>query len=263
MQRLLAPDGCPWDREQTFVTLEKYALEEACEVIDAIEALGDDAAHPQGPAKTLKPDDRAVMELREELGDLLLQVVFQSELARTRGWFGPDDVVTAICEKLERRHPHVFGDVKVSGTDEVLSNWERLKAAEKKDRGTLGGMPKSLPALLYAFRLGEKASNVGFDWKDDRGPREKIDEELREVDEASASTDQGALEHEVGDLLFSIVNYARKRGVDPEAALKKANGRFERRFGHVEKAVRASGRAWREHSLDELDAYWEAAKTEE
>ncbi len=265
MQRLLAPDGCPWDREQTFVSLEKYALEEACEVIDAIEALGDDAKHVQGPAKSLAASDRPVAELREELGDLLLQVVFQAELARSRGWFGPDDVVSAIVEKLERRHPHVFGDAKVSGTEEVLQNWERLKAAEKKDRGTLSGMPKSLPALLYAFRLGEKAGNVGFDWRDAEGPRAKIDEEIREMDAAAAAGDahRDALEHEIGDLLFSVVNFARKKGIDPEAALKKANKRFERRFSVVEKGVKESGREWKDHSLDELDAHWNAAKKTE
>ena len=265
MQRLLAPDGCPWDREQTFVSLEKYALEEACEVIDAIEALGEDAKHVQGPAKSLAASDRPVAELREELGDLLLQVVFQAELARSRGWFGPDDVVSAIVEKLERRHPHVFGDAKVSGTEEVLQNWERLKAAEKKDRGTLSGMPKSLPALLYAFRLGEKAGNVGFDWRDAEGPRAKIDEEIREMDAAAAAGDahRDALEHEIGDLLFSVVNFARKKGIDPEAALKKANKRFERRFSVVEKGVKESGREWKDHSLDELDAHWNAAKKTE
>ena len=257
MQRLLAPDGCP--------SLEKYALEEACEVIDAIEALGDDAKHVQGPAKSLAASDRPVAELREELGDLLLQVVFQAELARSRGWFGPDDVVSAIVEKLERRHPHVFGDAKVSGTEEVLQNWERLKAAEKKDRGTLSGMPKSLPALLYAFRLGEKAGNVGFDWRDAEGPRAKIDEEIREMDAAAAAGDahRDALEHEIGDLLFSVVNFARKKGIDPEAALKKANKRFERRFSVVEKGVKESGREWKDHSLDELDAHWNAAKKTE
>ena len=174
-------------------------------------------------------------------------------------------MVSAIVEKLERRHPHVFGDAKVSGTEEVLQNWERLKAAEKKDRGTLSGMPKSLPALLYAFRLGEKAGNVGFDWRDAEGPRAKIDEEIREMDAAAAAGDahRDALEHEIGDLLFSVVNFARKKGIDPEAALKKANKRFERRFSVVEKGVKESGREWKDHSLDELDAHWNAAKKTE
>jgi tetrapyrrole methylase family protein/MazG family protein/ATP diphosphatase len=260
MQRLLAPEGCPWDREQTFATLKKYVVEEAYEVVDGIDALGDEGEHPDGPAHRLGPDDRAVQELREELGDLLLQVVFLAELARGRGWFGPDDVVAAIADKLERRHPHVFGDVTVSGSAEVLSNWEKLKAAEKKDRGALGGMPKSLPALLYARRLGEKAANVGFDWPDARGPREKITEEVAELDEALAAGDRAAAEHELGDVLFSVVNLARKEGIDPEAALTKANRRFEARFGAVEQRAKQAGRALDSYTLAELDAFWDEAK---
>jgi MazG family protein len=260
MQRLLAPNGCPWDREQTFTTLKKYLVEEAYEVIDAIDGLGREAERPVGPAESLRGDDPAVAELREELGDLLLQVVFQAELARERGWFGPDDVVAAIADKLERRHPHVFGDVKVSGTSEVLANWEKLKATEKKNRGTLAGMPKGLPALQYAFRLGEKASNVGFDWPDARGPRDKVGEELAELDAAVASNDREAVEHEAGDLLFSVVNLCRKRGIDPEEALKKANRRFESRFAAVEQRAKDAGRPLSEHSLAQLDAYWNEAK---
>jgi tetrapyrrole methylase family protein/MazG family protein/ATP diphosphatase len=260
MQRLLAPDGCPWDREQTFATIKKYVVEEAYEVVDGIDGLGEEAHRPVGPATVLASDDCPVLELREELGDLLLQVVFISELARARGWFGPDDVVAGISDKLERRHPHVFGEVKVSGTDEVLANWEKLKAAEKQGRGVLGGMPKGLPGLLYAFRLGEKASNVGFDWPDARGPREKIDEELAELDAAMASGDRDAMEHELGDVLFSVVNLARKRGIDPEAALRGANRRFETRFNAVEQRAKAEGRAIDSYTLDELDAFWREAK---
>src|SRR5262245_45070460 len=156
MQRLLAPDGCPWDREQSFSTLRRYVLEEACEVIDAIDS-----------------GDRR--ELRAELGDLLLQVVFQAELARSEGSFGPDDVIAGICDKLVRRHPHVFADAKVDSAGEVLQNWERIKAAEragKEDRGVLSGVPRSLPALTRAQRVGEKVSRVGFDWPDARGSRQ-------------------------------------------------------------------------------------------
>ena len=262
MQRLLAPDGCPWDREQSFATLKKYVVEEAFEVVDAIDALEAEATRPIGPAETLKADDPPVGELRDELGDLLLQVVFQAEIARARGWFGPDDVVAAICDKLERRHPHVFGDVKVSGSSEVLSNWEKLKAKEKQGKGTLSGMPKGLPALLYANRLGEKASNVGFDWPDSRGPREKISEEVLELDQALASKDKAAIEHELGDVLFSAVNLARKNAVDPEEALRKANRRFETRFNLVEARVKATGKAWADFSMQELDAFWNEAKRE-
>lgn len=260
MQRLLGEGGCPWDREQTFKSLRKYVVEEAHEVADAMDGLGDDGAHPQGPARGLTADDRPVRELREELGDLLLQVVFQSELARSRGWFGPDDVVAAIADKMERRHPHVFGEVSVSGAAEVLTNWERLKAKEKKDRGLLAGTPKGLPALSLAARYGEKASNVGFDWPDARGPREKIDEELRELDEAVKGGDAKAVEHELGDVLFSVVNHARKLGLDPEAALAAANRRFRERFAHVERAVNESGKGWESHTPEQLDAHWIEAK---
>lgn len=261
MQRLLDPSGCPWDREQTFATLKKYVVEEACEVTDAIDALGDEAQKPQGPSTTLGPEDRAVREFCEELGDLLLQVVFQAELARSRGWFGPDDVVKAISEKLIRRHPHVFGELKVSGTAEVLANWEELKAKEKANRGLLDGMPKSLPALRYAFRVGEKAAHVGFDWPSADGPREKINEELAEFDEAIASGDRAAMESELGDVLFSVSNTARKHGLDPEEALKKSNRRFASRFAHVEKLAKAKGKPLGEHTLDQLNELWEQAKS--
>lgn len=260
MRRLLAPDGCPWDREQTFATLKKYVVEEAYEVVDAIDGLGEEAQRPIGPAQSLRPSDRPVEELREELGDLLLQVVFQAELARSRGWFGPDDVVNGVCDKLERRHPHVFGQATVTGTEEVLANWEKLKAAEKSDRGILGGIPRSLPALLYAYRLGEKTSRVGFDWPDARGPRDKITEELSELDAAIEKGDREAIEHELGDVLFSVVNLARKLGVDPEAALHSSNRRFQTRFEAVERQARQSGRSVDSYSLEELDTFWNEAK---
>lgn len=157
MHRLLGPGGCPWDQEQTLKTLTPFVIEEAHEVVDAIE---------KGSPELL----------REELGDLLLQIVFQAELARKEGWFGPDDVVDAICEKLVRRHPHVFGEEKVSGSAEVLQQWEILKAKEKKDRGALDGVPVSMPSLLRAVRVGEKASRFGYDWKDVDGARAKVNE---------------------------------------------------------------------------------------
>src|SRR5882672_750471 len=165
MGRLLAPDGCPWDREQDYRSLRQYVLEEACEVIDAI-----DRGTPE--------------DLLDELGDLSLQVVFLGELARREGAFGPDDVVRAICEKLVRRHPHVFGDVTVRDADDVLKNWDSIKRAEKKGRPLLDGIPRSLPALLRATRLGEKVARVGFDWPDAQGSRDKVTEELGELDEA-------------------------------------------------------------------------------
>lgn len=241
MQRLLAPDGCPWDREQTLDTLKPYVIEEAHEVVEAIES-GDPNA------------------LRDELGDLLLQVVFQAELARAQGWFGPNDVVDAICEKLVRRHPHVFADVSVEGSEEVVKNWEQIKRAEKGDRGALAGVPKSLPALLRAVRVAEKASAVGYDWPSAEGPRKKVDEELGEFDEACANADATQMEEELGDLLFSICNVARKRNLDPEAALRGTLRRFTSRFEFAERAAKAAGRKLEEFSEAELDELWMQAK---
>jgi MazG family protein len=244
MQRLLAPGGCPWDREQTLETLRPYVIEEAHEVVDAIDRGA--------------PDD-----LREELGDLLLQIVFQSELARSKGWFGPDDVVDAICTKLVRRHPHVFADVKVETAAEVISNWEAIKAREKEGRGALEGVPVALPALLRALRMGEKAARVGFDWPDGQGARDKIGEELTELDQAVRAGDRAHAERELGDLLFSIVNYARKLSLDPEAALRGTLDRFARRVRAIEQRVQADGRAVESLSPAELDELWASVKTGE
>lgn len=249
MRRLLAPDGCPWDREQTFESLRRYVLEEACEVIDAID-VGDRKA------------------LREELGDLLLQVVFQAELARREGSFAIDDVVSGIVEKLVHRHPHVFGDMDAKDADEVLRNWEKLKAIEKKGRGLLGGVPRSMPALTRAQRIGEKVSRVGFDWEDARGSRTKVSEELAELDAAVLRGDKGAIEEEMGDILFALVNFARHVDVDAEGALRKTIDKFGRRFSHVEKRVAEVHGGWGEPGakplpLATLDTYWEEAKAGE
>ena len=173
-----------------------------------------------------------------------------------------DDVVDGIADKLERRHPHVFGDAAAGTATEVVANWERIKLAEKKGRGALDGVPRSLPALLYALRVGEKAARVGFDWPDARGPREKITEELAELDAACAGGDPAEIRAELGDVLFSVVNLARKLGVDPEDALAQTNARFARRFRGVEARAKADGRALSDHTLAELDAYWDAAKRE-
>lgn len=243
MQRLLAPNGCPWDREQTLETLRPYVIEEAHEVVDAI-------------------DRGAPDELREELGDLLLQIVFQAELARAQGWFGPDDVVAAICEKLVRRHPHVFGDQKVSGTAEVLANWEKIKAREKEGRGVLDGVPKALPGLLRASRMGEKAARVGFDWPDLTGARAKVDEELAELDEAVRGGDRERVEHELGDVLFSLVSVARKLDVDPEAALRGTLERFAQRVRWVENQAKQNGQDLAALDEAQLDALWREAKAQ-
>lgn len=249
MQRLLAPDGCPWDREQSFESLRKYALEEACEVIDAIES-GDRHA------------------IREELGDLLLQVVFQAELGRREGAFAIDDVVSGIVEKLVHRHPHVFGDLDAKDADEVLRNWEKIKAKEKAERGILGGVPRSLPALTRAQRIGEKVERVGFDWPDARGSRAKVSEEIDELDRAIESGNAQAIEEEMGDVFFALVNLARHVKIDAEGALRRTIDKFTRRFDHVEARVKSVHGGWggggdENLPLEVLDAYWEEAKAAE
>ncbi|HEY6079384.1 MAG TPA: nucleoside triphosphate pyrophosphohydrolase [Polyangiaceae bacterium] len=253
MQRLLAPDGCPWDREQSFESLRRYVLEEACEVIDAVDS-GDPAA------------------LKDELGDLLLQVVFMGELARSQGSFGPDDVVRSIVEKLVRRHPHVFGDVQVTGSEQVLTNWDQIKLQEYGDRGVLAGLPRSFPALARAQRMSDKVSKVGFDWPDSRGSRDKVAEELGELDEAVAGGQQERIESELGDVLFALVNFARHQGVNAETALRKTADRFAQRFAHVEARVAEEhggfprdkdGKPTGGLPLDTLDGYWNEAKERE
>ena len=244
MQTLLGPNGCPWDREQTLETLRQYVIEEAHEVVDAI-----DGGEPE--------------MLREELGDLLLQVVFQAALTEQHGWFDIDGVVEAISEKLVRRHPWVFGDEEVSDASGAINSWEAIKAKEKKERGALGGVPVALPGLLRAVRIGEKASAVGYDWPDAGGPRAKIDEELQELDEAAEQGDMAAVEHELGDLLFALATYGRKQGLDPEAAIRGSLHRFSSRFRHCELAAKADGKDLRDYSEPELDELWERAKLAE
>jgi MazG family protein len=247
MQRLLAPDGCPWDREQTLETLVPYLVEETYEVVDALAAGGAD-------------------DHREELGDLLLQIVFQSELRFAEGKFGIDDVARGIVAKLVHRHPHVFGDVVAKDADAVLANWAKLKAKEKAKKGkhgALDGVPKSAPALLRATRTGEKAGAVGFDWTDAEGPRAKIEEELREFDEARGGGDRARMQEELGDLLFATVNLARKLGLDAEQGLRDATDRFARRFDHLERTLAAQGRAVADAPPAEQDRLWEEAKRAE
>jgi tetrapyrrole methylase family protein/MazG family protein len=248
MQRLLAPDGCPWDREQTLSTLKPFLIEEAYEVLEAIET-GDVAEH------------------REELGDLLFQIVFQAELRAQEGAFGIDDVVKAIADKMTRRHPHVFGDAKVSGSEEVLVNWGKLKAEEHAEKGkvrrALEGVPSDLPALLRAQRIGEKASAVGFDWPDLQGIRDKVAEELAELDEAMAGGDPAQIEHEIGDLLFVLTRLSARLEVAPEDALRAAMRRFSGRFEAMEDRVLASGRQLKDVPLAELDPIWNEVKRDQ
>jgi tetrapyrrole methylase family protein/MazG family protein/ATP diphosphatase len=248
MQRLLAPDGCPWDREQSYASLRRYVLEEASEVVDAL-------------------DQRDLEALREELGDLLLQVVFLAELARADSAFGPDDVVAGIVDKLVRRHPHVFGEEQADGAEAAYRNWERMKLQERRKvgKGLLAGVPRSLPALVRAERVGEKAAKVGFDWPDVAGPRQKLDEELAELDAARAAGDSQGVERELGDVLFAVVNVARHLGVDAEAALRGTIDTFTRRFGRVEARVSElhGGFENARLPLETLDGYWDEAKRAE
>lgn len=251
MQRLLAPEGCPWDREQTFASLRRYVLEEACEVMDAID--GGDAR-----------------KIADELGDLLLQVVFLSELGRAEGSFGPDDVVRNICEKLVRRHPHVFEDATADDAEAVERQWETIKASEHASpRGLLERVPRSLPPLENARRLSDRAARVGFDWPNASGSRAKVAEELGELDEAIGSGDRSSIESELGDVLFALVNLARKLELDPSQALHRTCAKFRNRFEHVETQVERRLGGWPKDSrgkpkvgvpLERLETYWEEAK---
>jgi tetrapyrrole methylase family protein/MazG family protein len=238
VRRLRSPDGCPWDREQTHATLRATMLEEAYEVLEAI-------------------DEQSMPKLREELGDVLLQVLMQSEIAAEAGDFTLGDVADAVREKLVRRHPHVFGSTVVSGADEVVRNWEALKAEEYGRESALDGVQRSLPALQWAWSLQRRAANVGFDWPDVDGALDKVSEEIEEL--RGASTVE-AREAEFGDLLFTLVNVARKLGMNPEDALRGATGRFEARFRMMEQKAQAEGRRLKDIPLEELDQYWEAAK---
>jgi len=274
MELLRSPEGCPWDRKQTLDSLRTYLVEEAYEVLDAI-----DSGHPA--------------ELRDELGDLLLQIVFQSQLASESGWFDFSDVADAICRKLIRRHPHIFATETADTPKAVLEQWEKIKKQERSEAadsqrvgspqpvrtptllrqsyagqavregpaapaGLLSGIPKHLPALLKAYRIGQKTSRVGFDWPDVQGPLNKVSEEIGEL---AACTDPAAVFHELGDVLLAITNVARHLNVDPEQALQSANARFMSRFAYVEQQAETQGRDMKTMTLEELDAWWNEAKS--
>ena len=259
MKALRTPvSGCPWDLEQTFETIAPYTIEEAYEVVDAIER-GD------------------LADLRDELGDLLLQVVFHARMAEEAGHFAFPDVVEAIVTKMTRRHPHVFGDAKDLAPDEVKALWGKIKAEEKalraaaraaagqppepEAKGLLGGIPTALPGLTRAVKLQAKASTVGFDWNDARLVLAKIEEEAQEI---RAALDAGASKEEVagevGDLLFAVANLARHVDADPESAVRSANAKFERRFAYIEQSLASAGRTLEQASLEEMDALWNEAK---
>lgn len=241
MARLRGPDGCPWDKEQTPQSAVGYIIEEAFETVEAIE-LGTAGA------------------VKEELGDLLLQVVFQSQMvADTTAAFTVADVIDAICTKLVVRHPHVFGEAKVADSTEVLVNWEKIKSVEKPHRESiLDGLPKGLPALLRAYRVGEKASRVGFDWKDVSGILDKIEEEARELHAAKTEVE---IEDEFGDLLFTLANLGRFLKVDPETALRKALKKFTQRFQWMEAQCKQKSTPLQDLSDSEWDALWNKAKS--
>lgn len=240
--RLRSPDGCPWDREQTHSSLRALLVEECHEVIDAIERV-DDA------------------NLREELGDLLLHVVMHAQMAAERGAFTLDEISAGICEKMIRRHPHVFGESRATDTEAVLKQWEAIKRQEKGgSTGVLDGIAASLPALLRAQTVQKKAARVGFDWPDAEPVFAKIEEETAEIREALARDDRAAVEAEIGDLLFSAVNLSRKLEVDAETALSGTIKRFTARFRHIENALRAEGRILEDTPIEELERLWEQAK---
>jgi len=246
MARLRDPNGgCPWDREQTFATIAPYTIEEAYEVADAIER-------------------GALEELEGELGDLLFQVVFHARMAEEARAFDFGDVVSGICEKLLRRHPHVFGDgASVASADEQSKRWEEIKREERGAGGAtrvLADVPVGLPGLSRASKLGSRAAAVGFDWPDAAGVRAKLGEEVAELDAAVAMRDESAVAAEVGDVLFTVANLCRHLDLDAEACVRAANARFEKRFDHVESRVRASGRDWAAHNPESLERLWQEAK---
>ncbi|MEP6800288.1 MAG: nucleoside triphosphate pyrophosphohydrolase [Acidobacteriota bacterium] len=236
---------CPWDREQTPETIRAFLLEECYETLEAI-------------------DDGEPVALREELGDLLFQVFFLATLARERGWFDLSAVADGVSAKMVERHPHVFGETRASDAAEVKRNWEarkRRKAGAAAD--PFESLPKGLPAIAAAYRMASRAADLGFDWERDADVAAKIEEELQEWREASEAGDPAAEEHEIGDLLLSVVNLARRRHVDPEAALRRTNARFRSRFAGVARRAAASGREIGQIGAEELDQYWEEAKAEE
>jgi tetrapyrrole methylase family protein / MazG family protein len=244
MARLRGEGGCPWDREQDHQTLKRYLIEECYETIDAIEADDLDA-------------------LKEELGDVLLQVVFHAQLEAEVGTFDVDDVIAVIVDKLIRRHPHVFGDLEVADSDEVLRNWEQIKKAEKGEgwrESVLDGVPSSLPALMRAMEISKRAVKVGFEWEKVEDVLSKMEEELQELREAIASGRVEEVRDEIGDLLFTVVNIARWQKIDPEEALRHMVTRFYTRFRHIEQAAQRQGRDIKDLTLAEMDMLWEEAK---
>ena len=241
MDRLRAE--CPWDREQTFDSLRNNTIEETYELVDAI-------------------TDKNMEGIKEELGDLLLHVVFYSKMGDEAGAFNYADVANGVCDKLIYRHPHVYGDIHADTPEEVKQNWEALKLRKKKRKsGALGGVPQSLPAMVKAFRIGEKAAATGFDWEQKEDVWAKVREELCEIDVELAAKDKERLTDEMGDLFFALINACRLYGIDPEGALERTNKKFIRRFNHLEKRAEESGVSLHDMSLEQMDEYWNEAKS--
>ncbi len=246
MAKLRAPDGCPWDREQSFDSIKKYTLEETYEVLDAI-------------------DRRDWENLAEELGDFMLQAVFYAQMASEEGRFGIDDSLDAINQKLIRRHPHVFGTASASTGDEVLKQWNEIKAEEKKGKleatkGLLSAVPRALPALVEAQQITSRAATVGFDWSNAEQVLDKLKEELVEFEEARQTAVHDRIEDELGDMLFVLVNLARFVKVDPEQALRRTNAKFRERFGYIEEKLTERGAEVKGTPIDELEMLWQEAK---
>ena len=237
-------EQCPWDKEQTFASLRNNTIEEAFELTDAI-------------------TDGDMEGIKEELGDVLLHIVFYSKMADEQGKFDFADVCNALCDKLIYRHPHVYGDVLADSPEEVKQNWEALKLRKKaRKSGILGGVPRSLPAMVKAFRIGEKAASAGFDWEQKEDVWDKVHEEVAEVEAELRADDRDKLEGEIGDLFFSLINACRLYGIDPENALERTNKKFIKRFSHVEARATEKGKMVSELPLEELESYWQEAKRE-
>jgi tetrapyrrole methylase family protein/MazG family protein len=244
MARLRGDNGCPWDRCQTRETLRPFLIEETYEILEALD----------------REDDQG---LREELGDLLFHIIFMARIAQEEGAFDIYDVISAVAEKMVRRHPHVFGNSEVSDPHEVEANWEKLKAAEKQRESLMEGLPRHLPALMRAYRLTQRASKVGFDWEDKDQVWGKLEEELKEFQAALSKGNEDDLRNELGDILFTLVNLARFIDVDPEDALRKVTNKFIKRFHYIEKRLHEEGKDLHEASLAEMDALWEESKDEQ
>lgn len=241
VKKLRAPDGCPWDRQQTLYSLKEYLIEEVFELVNAI-------------------DKKDIDNIKEELGDLLLHVILHSVIAEEENLFTLNDVIKSISEKLVRRHPHVFGDTKVESTDEVIVNWEKIKKEEKKNRSFLDEVPNGLPSIQKALKLQDRARKVGFDWDSADDCLQKVNEEFKEFMDAVSSNNKDEISHELGDLFFALINFSRFVKINPDESLRKTNERFLKRFNYIEKKLHENNLTFDDVTIDDLDKYWDEAK---